>query len=185
MTGADLALKKVLFLRTRRSALVPGIDVCTAYPNIGKSTQYHKLFANISNFSTEYYVFLREISPKILGTVCDNGVATRDTQRLLSLLSVGARDKRRPVRHDPVTIPPRRLAGRLESRRPEDIDPATAACCPARVRRTPAARRPATSGRGARRPPSSRRASAQFSPTERREDAASTQQIVVARELVF
>ena len=41
-------LKKRTFFRAR-SAPVTGIDVCTAYPNIAKYTQHHKLFAKIPN----------------------------------------------------------------------------------------------------------------------------------------
>ena len=51
------SLKGGPFFRVR-FATVTGIDVCTVYPNIAKSTQHHKLFVKIRKYGFSCYVFL-------------------------------------------------------------------------------------------------------------------------------
>ena len=54
------ALKKRTFFGARYDP-VTGIDISTAYPNIAKSTQHHKVFAKIPNFDSACYVFLHSL----------------------------------------------------------------------------------------------------------------------------
>ena len=61
--GEERAFKKRTFFRARY-AQVTCTDVCTAYPNIAKSTQHYKLFVKIPNLTSLCYVFLRIITPK-------------------------------------------------------------------------------------------------------------------------
>ena len=43
--------------------------VCTACPNIAKTTQHHQLFAKIPISGTVCYIFLRKMTPKKSGHV--------------------------------------------------------------------------------------------------------------------